>query len=178
MRRICYSVFLTMLGLSFSQCRLFEEELSPARSLEGTWESKLDVNFYMKSDGCGSFVRYNKTPVSISWEITELSDNEVDIWISSKKIGSTTSIGSNCGLPATLIFPLHYTGQISSSNLKLYKSQMQYSSSGAALGLADVLAGEFNFTSDILTGTLFEKSCPIYCEGYDTDSNQCVVIKI
>jgi hypothetical protein len=113
----------------------------------------------------------------MSWDITEIDDNTVDVWIYATNIGTTTQIGSNCSLPATLNFPLHFRGITSSSNLKLRGNQMQYSSSGAALGLAYVNVGDFNFTSSNLTGTITERDCPIYCSGYETDITTCIVTK-
>jgi len=131
----------------------------------------------MMSAGCGSYVRYNSTPVTITWTITAIDDNNVDIVISANKIGTTTQLASNCGQPATLVFPLQLHGIISSSNLQVTEQQMQYNNAGAATGLASVVVGNFNFTTNNITGTLSEKDCPIYCAGYQTDTNACIVTK-
>lgn len=159
----------------FSNCK--KTALSPARSLAGTWTSPYAITFYMASEGCGSYVRYNSTPVTITWTITAIDDNDVDVVISSNKIGTTTQLASNCGLPATLAFPLEFHGTISSSNLQLTERQMQYSNSGAAIGLASVVVGNFNFTNNNITGTIFEKDCPAYCAGFQTDNNACIVTR-
>ena len=158
----------------YSGCK---KTLSPARDLSGTWTSPAAVTFYMMSAGCGNFVRYNSTPVNITWTITSIDDNNVDITISATKIGATTQLASNCNLPATLTFPLHLHGTISASNLQVTEQQLQYNNAGAATGLVSVAVGNFNFTSNNITGTLSEKDCPIYCVGYQTDNNACIVTK-
>ena len=151
--------------------------LSPARSIVGIWTTPSAVTIYMTSDGCGTYNRYNSTPVKMTWDITYVDDNDVDILISANYIGTTTQLGSNCGAPASLVFPLSLHGKISSSNLTLLESQMQYNNSGGATGLALVVVGNFNFTTYNLSGTITEKDCPIYCSGYETDANKCIVTK-
>ena len=170
-RAIC---FILLISVSFFGCK---KTLTPARNLEGTWNTPFAVTIYMKSDGCGTFTRYNRTPVKMTWTITYIDDTNVDITIAASYIGTTTQTGSNCGAPATLNFPLYLHGRISSSNLKLLESQMQYNNSGGAIGLALVEVGNFNFTTNNITGTINEKDCPIYCAGYDTDANTCILTK-
>lgn len=165
------------LSLLLEGCSKDEATLSAARKLSGTWTTPSAVKFYMTSDGCGSYVRYNSTPITMTWTITTIDDNTVDVTLSANTIGTTTQIGSNCGSPSVLNFPLYFRGIISSSNLKLLENQMQYSNSGAALGLSYVEVGNFNFTTSNLTGTVDEKDCPIYCMGYQTDANTCILTK-
>jgi hypothetical protein len=170
---------LWVMAFAFGGCTKSDSDgqLSPARNISGTWTTPSPVTFFMASDGCGAYARYNSTPVKMRWEITEIDDNTVDVWIHDTHIGATTQIGSNCGLPATLTFPLHFRGTVSSSNLKLEENQMQYSSTGAALGLSYVTVGNFNFTTDNLTGTITEQDCPIYCSGYETNASACIVTR-
>ncbi len=158
-------------------CNKTDTQLSPARSIAGTWTTPSAVIFYMTSDGCGNYVRYNKTPITMTWTITEVDDNHVDVDIAANSIGTTTQIGSNCGLGATLNFPLSFHGTISSSYLQLTESIMEYDNQGHALGLVSVPVGNFNFTTSNLTGTITEKDCPIYCSGYETDNLACIVTK-
>lgn len=173
-----YIFILLIASASLQSCKKSEPGLlSPARNISGTWTTPLAVTIYMASDGCGTYRRYNSTPVKMIWEITYVDDNKVDIWITSNYIGTTTQLASNCGSPASLNFPVSLHGVVSSSNLKLMENQMQYSSSGAALGLALVEVGNFNFTTNNLTGTITEKDCPIYCSGYETDANKCILTK-
>lgn len=156
----------------FVSCK---KNLTPAITLEGTWNTPFPVNMYMTSSGCGTYKRYNSTPVKMTWQIIYTDDSTVDITISSSYIGSTTQLGSNCGLGATLNFPLYLYGKISSSNLKLLENQMQYNNAGGAIGLALIEIGNFHFTTNNLTGTIYEKDCPIYCAGYETDADKCIL---
>lgn len=172
-------IFILLISSAFLQsCKKSGSVLlSPARNISGTWSTPLAVTIYMTSDGCSTYKRYNSTPVKMRWEITYVDDNNVNIEITSNYIGATTQLASNCGSPATLHFPISLHGVVSSSNLKLMESQMKYSSSGAALGLTLVEVGNFNFTTNNLTGTIAEKDCPIYCSGYETDANKCILTK-
>lgn len=174
--RVCLA--LTAMSCTLQGCTTKDDStLSPARNISGTWTTPYAVTFYMASDGCGTYARYNSTPVSLRWDITTVDDNTVDVWIYATHIGTTTTLASNCGLPATLNFPLNFRGIVSASHLTLQENQMQYSSTGAALGLAYVDVGSFNFTTNNLTGTITEQDCPIYCSGYETDANKCILTR-
>ena len=168
------TVFLLMTVLMGFECSKDKlAGISAVRDISGNWTTPASVNFYMTSDGCGTYARYNRTPIKLRWNITYISDTEVDVDISATNIGTTTQLQSNCGLPATLNFPLFYHGKVSATNLLLFVRKMQYNNNGGAIGMADVTVGDFMFTSNSLTGTLFEKDCPIYCAGYETDPLQC-----
>ena len=173
---VIYVFILLIASASLQSCKKSGTcSLSPARNISGTCTNPLAVTIYMASEVCGTYKRYNSTPVKMTWEITYVDDNKVDIWISSNHIGATTQLASNCGSPASLNFPISLHGAVSSSNLKLMESKTQYNSSGATLGLALVGVGNFNFTTNNLTGTITEKDCPIYCSGYETDANKCIL---
>ncbi len=176
---ISFAAFLLMMiilpGFQCSKDKL--AGISPARDISGTWTTPAPVTLYMTSEGCGTYKRYNSTPVKMTWEITAVDDNNVDIRITATYIGTTTQLASNCGMPALLNFPFSLHGRISSSNLKLLENQMQYNSSGGAIGLKLIEVGNFNLTTNILTGTIYEKNCPILCIGYETDANKCILIK-
>src|SRR5450759_38254 len=152
---VCVLILFTTI---FATCKKSDlAGISPARNVEGTWSTPSAVTIYMASDGCGTYKRYISTPVKMTWDITAVDDNNVDIWITSNYIGATTQLASNCGLPAApLAFPISLHGSVSSSNLKLLESQMQYNSSGGATGLALVEVGNFNITANNLTGTITE----------------------
>lgn len=154
--------------------------LSPARNIQGLWSTPIAVNVYETSDGCDTYARYNRTPVKMTFNITAIDDNNVDITISFTFIGSTVQLASNCGLSAgnSIFFiseQMH--GKISSSHLQLLRNQMQYNSAGGAIGLALVEVGSFNFTTNNLTGTITEKDCPAYCAGWETDANTCILTR-
>jgi hypothetical protein len=40
-----------------------------------------------------------------------------------------------------------------------------------------VQIGDFSFTSNDLTGTIYEVDCPIYCSGYETDEQACILTR-
>lgn len=171
-------VVLFLISLNCKKTNTSNHPLSPARNISGTWTTPFPVTFFMMSDGCGAgFIRYNSTPITMTWTITTIDDNNVDIWISSNTIGTTTQLASNCGLGATLVFPLHFHGNISSSNIQLTEKQLQYNNSGGATGFADVTTGNFNFTNNSINGTITEKDCPIYCGGFSTDNNKCFLTR-
>jgi hypothetical protein len=167
-------IFSFLIAIIFFGCD--KPALTPARKLEGTWTTPFPVNFYLNSDGCGSYSPYAKFTMKLKWTITAISDSFINVrW---DLTGSTNpvTIGSNCGQPnPTIVFPLEFVGVISGSRIALSESQMAYSSTGAALGLRNVLVGLFSFTTDNITGTMFEKDCPVYCSGYSTDSMALIV---
>jgi hypothetical protein len=169
------TVLLPVIGLFLSGCPEKDEVLSAARSISGTWTTPAAVTFFMTSDGCGNYSRYNSTPITMTWTITTVDDVTVNVLMAANSIGTTSQVGSNCGAPSILNFPLEFRGVISSSKLILLENQMQYSNSGAALGLQYVEVGNFNFTTSNLTGTIAEKDCPIYCMGYETDASKCIL---
>lgn len=151
--------------------------LTPATNFVGTWTTPAEVTIFMTSDGCGAYARYNSTPVAMEWVITEIDANHVDVEMYATHIGTTTQIGSHCGSPSVLHFPLYLHGVVSSSNLRLVESIMAYDDQGRALGLVDVEVGNLNLTGNNMTGTLSEMDCPVYCAGYETDPQTCILTK-
>ena len=146
--------------------------LTPARQLSGTWTTPNPVTLYYSSDGCGGYSAYAKFTATIQWQISTLGDSSVSITQTLLSYSATSSIGSNCGLPApTLPGTTDYVGVISSSAFALDEQQMLYNSNGGAIGLGNVRIGILNFTTDNITGTVTEKDCPAYCSGWSSDSN-------
>lgn len=175
MRTCIYAFSISIL---FFSCQKSSTPLTPARQLAGNWTTPNPVTFYASSDGCGSYSRYSSFTMKVSWQITAIGDSSVNITETLVSSSTQTDIGSNCGLPApALSFPIQYVGIITGSKFALDEQQMQYSSSGQALGLANVRVGIFNFTTDNITGYLSEEDCPIYCSGYSTDNNTFILTR-
>lgn len=172
MKLLIASFFIAVLFLGCTK----DAPLTPARGLEGTWTTPFPVTFYLNSDGCGSYAHYAKLTMKLQWTITAISDSFVNVKWDLTGSTSPVTIGSNCGSPnPTIVFPLEFIGVITGSRLALSEQQMKYSNTGAALGLYNVLVGTFDFTTDNITGTMFEKDCPVYCSGYSTDNNTLIV---
>ncbi|MDR3678580.1 MAG: hypothetical protein P4L41_01365 [Flavipsychrobacter sp.] len=176
MKKFIYTLVISIL---FFSCQKSTPALTPARQLAGTWTTPNPITFYYSSDGCGSYNRYSSFTMKVNWQITTLGDNSVNITETLVSASTQTSIGSNCGLPApTLTFPMQFVAVITGSKFALDEQQMQYSSTGAALGLANVRIGIFNYTSNNITGYVNEVDCPAYCSGYSTDSNTFILTKV
>lgn len=172
-------IYILLIAGLFLGCKKNPLPLTPARQLAGNWTTPNAVTFYYSSDGCGTYNRYSSFQMKVNWQIAALGDSSVDITWTLVSSGSQTNLGSNCGLPAPpLAFPLHFMGIITGSKFALDEKQMVYSNTGAALGLRYVLTGVFSFTTNNITGTVTEKSCPIYCSGFSTDLNTCILTKV
>ena len=160
-------------------CEKPSAPLTPARKLAGNWSTPNPVTFYYMSDGCGSYVRYSSFTMKVNWQITAIGDSAVSIEETLLSSSGQTIIGSNCGLPApALAFPLEFTGIITGSKFALDEQQMLYSNTGSALGLGNVRIGIFSFTTDNITGYVNETDCPLYCSGYQTDSNTFILTRL
>lgn len=143
--------------------------LSPARKLEGTWTTPFQVPLYYYSDVCGTYGRVAKVSMGMRWEISKgPNSNTVNIDIYKTSSSSVQLlVSSGCALYVPLVTPLTLTGEISSSQLTLKKSN-------------GTIVGSFSFTSDNLTGDFnsnFDKFCGIYCSGMGSDSRAITLTK-
>jgi hypothetical protein len=166
MKKLLYILLITIL---FWSCKKngsnSSVQLSPARQLAGNWTTPNFVTFYYSSDGCGGFNRYSSVKMKMNWQITVAGDNAINIsWNFVSSTGRTT-FGNNCGLGAApIVFPQDFVGIVTGSKFSLDQNQM--------------LQGVFSFTTDIITGTMTEKDCPIYCEGISTDQNTFILTRV
>jgi hypothetical protein len=139
--------------------------LTVARQMEGKWTTPNPVTFYYSSDGCGGYARYSSFQMKMNWQITAVGDNAINVEWTLVSMSGQTVISGNCGLPAAPIaFPEEYVGIVTGSKFSMDQNQM--------------LQGVFNFTTDIITGTMSEKDCQIYCGGYSTDANTFVLTRV
>jgi hypothetical protein len=141
----------------------YSTPLSAARNLVGTWKTSFPTTVYYDTDWCS----YDPALVaSQPWNFTFVitagqDDNHVNVEMSFGT-GAFTVIN---GCPGTGIIPevspLRFTGTISSSRLLL--------TSGTQV------VGEFNFTSDILTGTFDYTWSAVYSQREYTATNTLIL---
>ncbi|MHB1921176.1 MAG: hypothetical protein ACYCOO_02960 [Chitinophagaceae bacterium] len=139
--------------------------LTVARKMAGKWTTPNPVTFYYSSDGCGGYSRYSSFQMKMNWQITAIGDSAISVEWTLISMSGENIIGSNCGLPAvTIAFPEEYVGIVTGSEFSMDQNQM--------------LQGVFSYTTDIITGTMSEKDCPIYCSGYSTDQNTFILTRV
>jgi hypothetical protein len=138
--------FLTAVGILLTACG--GSSLSPARSLNGTWKDLVPVTFNFATAICGSLFVSSSVPLSdITWVITTpgiAGDNSALIQMTFTA-GAPTLNKASCpqGSDLTdpnLSSPMELFGTISSSNLMIVDG-------------SNSPAGNFNFTSSVITGT-------------------------
>ncbi|MDB4904292.1 MAG: hypothetical protein JWQ63_3573 [Mucilaginibacter sp.] len=165
MKKLLFIVLLPLLFWSCQKSSSSNVQLSVARQMAGNWTTPNPVTFYYSSDGCGSYSRYGSFKMKVNWQITATSDNSISVTWNLVSISGVTSIGSNCGLAAPpLSFPQDYVGIVTGSKFSMDQNQ--------------TLQGVFNFTTDIITGTMNQKDCLLYCGGFSTDQNTFILTRV
>jgi len=154
-------VALTMLALALSGCFSGgsggnDTLLSPGPTLEnitGTWKTAFPVKFNIATEECGDELQLAATE---DWEITFVitagaDENHVNIEMSFTT--SNFQVVNGCPGAGVIpeVSPLSLTGTISSVNLALKtKGFTEIGTTGQG---QPTEAGNFHFTTDILTGT-------------------------
>lgn len=139
--------------------------LTAARDLIGTWQTRIPTTVYYATDWCGwEPALVASQPWNVSFVITAGADgNHVNVEMRFST-GTFTVIN---GCPGTGIVPevspMFFTGTISSSKLIL--------SSGTQV------VGEFNFTTDILTGTFDYSWSMVYAQRDYTATNSLILLR-
>jgi len=139
--------------------------LSAARNLAGTWKTAFPVKVYFKTDWCTDAPRLVASqPWNVTFVITQGQDqNHVDVEMDFTSSGFTVINGCPDTGIVPEVSPMFYTGLISSSKLLLSKGTM--------------VVGEFNFTTDILTGTFDYAWSSIYSQEEYTATNALTLIR-
>ena len=133
--------------------------LSPARSLVGTWKTSSAVTVFFKTDFCDTLALVASEPWSVTFIITAGSDqNHVNVLMDFTAGTPTYStLDPSCAYFTPEVSPIGFTGTISSSALTLYSGSEK--------------VGNFNFTTDIMTGTLFYTWSAVYTQEDSTATN-------
>lgn len=139
--------------------------LTAARSLVGTWKTAFPVTVYFKTDWCG---RGLSLVASQPWNVTfTVTRGQDDNHVSVDMDFTTSAFTTINGCPGTGIVPevppLTFAGLISSSNLVLSRGTK--------------VVGEFNFTTDILTGTFDYTWTAVYSQEEYTATNALILIR-
>lgn len=144
---------------------IFSGLLSPARDIDGTWETLTPVTVYYYSDECGEYERIGSIKMNMTWEI-DGSGNQAEITVTQDAADGFVDLGT-CDLYAPPIYDseMYFTGTISSSTLTTYDIYGNQS-------------GYFTFTSNLMEGTLDKKYCGMFfCEGWVTETNELEMMK-
>lgn len=136
--------------------------LTPARELEGTWETTFPITFYIKTDfnsidleDVGSEER------EMTWEITRTNDpNMVNIQVSWTTSNRTLITGSGYTPDIPL---MDLTGTISSTELTLKTGNR--------------VIGVFSFTTDLMMGTWNDSWELAYAQEVYTKINELKLIR-
>lgn|GEM_PF-1258358 len=142
--------------------------LSPARNLAGTWKTTVPVRVNYKTDFCtfGVLQDVSWVPWAVTFVITPGADDNHVIVDMSFQTGTTTIV-NDCGGSGTgavpEVSPMFLTGAISSTNLVLYNGTTQ--------------VGNFNFTTDNLTGTFDYTWSMVYTQEEYTATNGFILTR-
>jgi hypothetical protein len=171
MKKLIYSIALiaSCSFLSSALCSKSDSDISPARNLEGTWNTVSTApTFYYYSDICGNYSRVAQFQMGVQWIVTKTGTNTVDIEM--RKTSSSAVqllVSSSCALYVPIVTPIFLNGEISSSQLNVYDSY-------------GYLVGTFNFTTNNITGGFnsnLDKYCGVYCSGAGTDATTVTLVK-
>jgi hypothetical protein len=157
----------------------------PAQQIAGTWTTPMPVTIFMASDSCpldsmcGSYGRYDSTRVTMTWKISYLMENLVDVVITPDKIDTTIHYDTLYGPTVSQLFPIKLRGIVNLTNLIVEQSYVTYDTLGKPNGIAYTQVGNFLISSNpnTLTGTLAEQLCKKHCYGYQSNSNLCVLVQ-
>lgn len=154
MKALKFIIPLFILSFVFlSGCK--KDNLSAARTMAGTWKTPSAVTFYYYSSGCGGYQKVAKFQMSMTWIITKISDNEVDIEWRSDFASNVQSV--ICNLYTPIVTPKFLTGKISSSQMEIFEDNRS--------------VGTLSLTTDNMTGFYYYgDECLIYCTGVGTNS--------
>jgi len=148
-----------------------KNELSAARNIAGTWKASAPVTVYELTNctGSGQLVNYTSFQCYFTFIITAVDDNNVTVEI----YGSARSNQSDgCGQspPIEDGYPITWRGKISSSALTLIDHVYAKNTYGV-LAWGDYDVGDFTFTTDILSGSIFwlQYYTSQDCIGWKTD---------
>lgn len=142
--------------------------LSPARNIAGTWKTALNVTHYIKTDFCGisgllEDVANEKRMVT--WVITVIDDNNVNIQVNHTRSGSTIT-NSACGGSTGYVpdvSPQFYKGIISSTSLTIKEGSKT--------------KGTFSFTTNQMQGNWNDQWCMAYCQSVYTKDSEFKLMK-
>ena len=157
------------MAFSLFTCGLIEDEntsLSPARNIEGTWQTPFPVTFLIKTDFCSDNLELVASEErEVTMIITERSDYTVNIELRYTS-SNFTVLDSQCDPTGYVpdISPMYLKGIISSTQLTVMNSE------GRVLGI-------FQFTTDLMEGTWSDLWCAIFCQNVYTEDNQLKLVR-
>lgn len=171
MKRITISTIVLFFLLSLNGC--FEDDdtntnLTPARDLEGTWETSFPINFFIRTDFCSNALEDVATEDRmITWFIENTSENTVLITVNFTS-SNFEVINENCNPTGYVpdVSPTFLSGSISSTLLTI-----------SEYGNKNNVLGEFTFTTDLLQGTWNDSWCAVFCQQVYTGTNQYKLIR-
>lgn len=139
--------------------------LTSARDLVGTWKTRFASTVYYDTDWCTDEPsRVASQPWNVSFVITPgTDDNHVNVEMSFTTGGFTVINGCPGTGIVPEVSPLNFTGTVSASKLIL--------SSGTQA------VGEFNYTTDILTGTFDYTWSMVYAQRDYTATNALILLR-
>lgn len=162
-----FNIILLTLLISITSCNSENGNLTPARSIIGTWKTAIPVKFFIETNFCtGSFNTVATENREVTFIITK-GDNENNVNIEVRFVGSNftrtdftyaSCIGANTGYVPE-VSPNFYSGTISGVNLTI-------------TGM-----GTFSFTTDNMMGTYDKSGKGIFDQRVYTETNQLKLYK-
>lgn len=142
--------------------------LTPARNLEGTWKTAFPVTFYIKTDfeTFGELKDVGSENRTMTWIITGTAEENV-VNVEVRFAVSNRQLVSESGYVPD-VSPNFYTGTINGTRLTLTTGD-KFSESG--------IVGEFNFTTDIITGTWHDNWSIAYEQEVYTATNSLILTR-
>ncbi len=154
---IVFSVLLILMGIGLlSETDPTPTALTPARNLEGTWETPFPVTFYIRTDfTTGALEDVGRKDRGMTWTIAgtqyeDIVDVEVRFTVSNRVLPTGSGYTPD-------ISPISLTGWINGTRL--------------TLGTEDRAVGTFDFTGDIITGTWDDRWSMVYEQEVYTKAN-------
>ena len=138
--------------------------LTPARNLEGTWKTTFPVTFYIKTDfeTFGELQDVGSENRTMTWTVAATGDENV-VNVEVKFTVSNRQLVSGSGYTPD-VSPMFLTGVISGTRLTLKTGD-------------NSTIGEFNFTTDIITGTWHDNWSMVYEQEVYTATNSLILTR-
>lgn len=144
--------------------------LTPARKLEGTWQTAIPITFFYQTDFCsGQKETVAQARWNVTWTVTAVAgfENVLDVEMRFTR-ASATAIASSCGAGGNGWVPL-----VSPTILRATLSSSAIAASDTRAGIS--VPG--SYTTDLMMLTWSHYECIVYCSGEFTLANELKLVR-
>lgn len=171
------STLAALLALALASCNFVDSltpetsnaPLTPARQLEGTWRSAINIPMNYQTDFCGPKQVVGTSTWNVTWILTAVQGftNVLDVEMRYTTTGMTR-VNSACGSGSTGWLPLPSP---------IFLRMTVSSSAFTAVDNGNGISVSGSYTSNLMNGTWVHYDCVIYCFGEFSPSGEFKLVK-